>query len=222
LKRNTIVLGIVLVILAIFGWAGWANWEYRKQAAERLLANAGQGELVASAAADPQSSMSPLVGKPAPAFALEDLSGKKVSLSSYKGKAVLVNFWATWCGPCKLETPWLVALRNQYAKQGFEVIGISTDDIDRTDPKAFGDTKKEIAAFVQQMHMPYPVLIDGDQLSKPYGGLDSMPTSFYVDRSGTIVAEQLGITSKDDIEANIRKALNGAGAGGLRTAGVGQ
>jgi cytochrome c biogenesis protein CcmG/thiol:disulfide interchange protein DsbE len=221
LKRNTVVLGIVLVILAIFGWAGWANWEYRKQAAERLLANAGQGELVASAAGDPQS-MSPLVGKPAPGFALEDLSGRKVSLSSYKGKAVLVNFWATWCGPCKLETPWLVELRNQYARQGFEVIGISTDDIDRTDPKAFGDTKKEIATFVQQMHMPYPVLIEGDSLSKPYGGLDSMPTSFYVDRNGTIVAEQMGITSKDDIEANIRKALNGAGAGGLRTAGVGQ
>jgi peroxiredoxin len=221
LRRNTIVLGIVLLILAIFAWAGWANWQYRKQAAERVLANAGQGELVASAAGDPQqSSLSPLVGKRAPDFSLEDLNGKKVSLASYKGKAVLVNFWATWCGPCKLETPWLVDLRNQYASQGFEILGISTDDIDRSDPKMFGQEKKEIAAFVQQMHMPYPVLIEGDQLSKPYGGLDAMPTSFYVDRNGTIVSAQMGITSKDDMEANIRKALSGAN--GLRTAGVGE
>ena len=120
---------------------------------------------------------------------------------------MLVNFWATWCGPCKIETPWLVELRNQYAPQGFEILGVSTDDIDRTDPKAFGEEKKEIATFVQQLRMPYPVLIEGDKLSKPYGGLDAMPTSFFVDRSGKIVAAQMGITSKDDLESNIQKAL---------------
>ena len=206
-KRNTIVLGVVLLILAVFAWAGWANWEYRKQAAEKRLANAAQGVLVPGGAGDEEAALSPLVGKPAPAFSLEDLNGRKVSLADYKGKAVLINFWATWCGPCKLETPWIVDLRNQYASQGFEVLGISTDDIDRSDAKAFGEEKKEIAGFVQQMHMPYPVLIEGDKLSKPYGGLDAMPTSFYVDRSGTIVAAQMGISSKDDMEANIRKAL---------------
>ncbi len=99
---------------------------------------------------------------------------------------------------------------------------MSTDDIDRSDPKAFAGQKKEIAAFVQQMHMPYPVLIDGDQLSKPYGGLDAMPTSFFIDRKGTVVAAQMGITSKEDLEANIRKAINGVGKGGLRMAGVSQ
>ena len=98
-------------------------------------------------------------------------------------------------------------LRNQYASQGFEIIGISTDDIDRDDRKAFDKEKKEIAGFVEQMHMPYPVLIEGDKLSKPYGGLDAMPTSFYVDRSGTIVAAQMGISSKDEMEVNIKKAL---------------
>jgi hypothetical protein len=84
---------------------------------------------------------------------------------------------------------------------------VSTDDIDRSDPKAFGQEKKEIADFVGRMHMPYPVLIDGDSLSKPYGGLDAMPTSFFIDREGRIVAATMGITSKDDIEANIQKAL---------------
>ncbi len=206
MKRNTVVLGIVLVVLAVFGWAGWANWQYRKQAADRAMAANAQGALVAASADTPQS-VSPMIGKPAPDFTLEDLSGKKVSLANYKGKTVLINFWATWCGPCKLETPWLVDLRNQYASSGFEILGVSTDDIDRQDKSAFSQEKKEIATFVQQMRMPYPVLIDGSTLSHPYGGLDAMPTSFFVDRNGTIVAAQMGITSKDDLESNIKKAL---------------
>jgi thiol-disulfide isomerase/thioredoxin len=211
-KRNTLVLFAVLVILAIFGWSGWANWQYRRQAAERALATAEHGELVAGANGDAPQYVSPLKGKPAPAFTLEDLSGKKVSLADYKGKAVLINFWATWCGPCKVETPWLVELRNQYAGQGFEVLGISTegDDLAPDDKPGWVKEKAAIAKFVTEEKMPYPVLIDGDSLSKPYGGLDSMPTSFYVDRGGTVVAVQMGLTSKDDMEANIRKAL-GAG-----------
>ncbi len=209
MKRNTVVTGIVLFILAIFAWAGWANYEYRKQAAEKRLANAAQGEL-AAAAGDPQSALTPLIGKPAPQFSLQDLHGNKVSLADYKGKAVLINFWATWCGPCKVETPWLVDLRNQYAGKGFEILGISAegDDLAPNDKDGWARDKTAIADFVQRMHMPYPVLIDGDSLAKPYGGLDAMPTSFFVDRSGKIVAATMGITSKDDIEANIQKALN--------------
>jgi cytochrome c biogenesis protein CcmG/thiol:disulfide interchange protein DsbE len=209
LKRNTIVLTAVLCILAIFAWAGWANWEYRQQAAARLLASAAKGVLVPDANGAPQY-QSPFTGKPAPAFALEDLSGKKVSLADYKGKAVLVNFWATWCGPCKIETPWLIDLRNQYAAQGFEILGVSADDIDRDNPKLFASEKNDIAKFVDQEKMPYPVLIEGDKVSKPYGGLDSLPMSFFVDRKGTVVAVQLGLTSASDIEANIRKSLAAA------------
>jgi len=207
-KRNTVVIGVVLLILATFAWAGWANWEYRRQQAEKRLANAAQGEL-AAAAGDPQAALSPLIGKPAPDFSLQDLNGKKVSLSDYKGKAVLINFWATWCGPCKVETPWLVELRNQYAPKGFEIIGISAegDDVQPSDKEGWDRDKAAIIKFVHDEHMPYPVLMDGDSLSKPYGGLDAMPTSFFVDRSGKIVAAQMGITSKDDMEANIRKAL---------------
>ena len=207
MKRNTLVITAVLFILAAFAWAGWANWEYRQQAAERVLAGAAQAQLVPDAAGGAAQFLSPLKGQPAPGFTLEDLSGNKVSLAGYKGKAVLLNFWATWCGPCKIETPWLIELRNQYAAQGFEILGISVDDIDRDDPAKLSGEKQEIARFVQQMHMPYPVLIDGDSLSKPYGGLDALPASFFVDRNGTVVASQLGLTSKAEIEANIRKAL---------------
>ncbi len=207
MKRNTLVLGITLFILATFAWAGWANFEYRRQAAEKMLANVAQGELVADPAGGVPQFISPLKGKPAPAFVLEDLSGNKVSLASYKGKAVLINFWATWCGPCKVETPWLVELRNQYAAQGFEILGVSTDDIDSDNAKTLSDEKKEIATFVEKYHMPYPILLAGDKLDHPYGGLDELPTSFFLNRKGTVVATQLGLTSKDDIEANIRKAL---------------
>ena len=207
MKRNTIVLAVVLFLLAVFAWAGWANYEYRKQAAERLLASAAKGELVPDANGGAPEFVSPLKGKPAPAFTLEDLSGKKVSLASYKGKAVLVNFWATWCAPCKIETPWLVELRNQYAAQGFEILGVSTDDLDRDDTKLFANEKKDIQKSAEQLKIDYPVLIDGATLSKPYDGLDAMPTSYFVDRNGTVVAVQLGLTSKADIEGNIKKAL---------------
>jgi cytochrome c biogenesis protein CcmG/thiol:disulfide interchange protein DsbE len=205
-KRNTLVFSAVLFILAAFAWAGWANYEYRKQAAERLRASAGQGEPASDASGAPQDVPS-LLGRPAPQFSLEDLSGKKVSLASYKGRALVINFWATWCAPCKVETPWLIELRNRYATQGLEVLGISADDIDRGDPQKLSEEKQEIARFVQKMQMPYPVLIDADSISKPYGGLDSLPTSFFVDRNGTVVAAQQGLTSKDELERSIKKAL---------------
>ncbi len=210
MKRNTLVTFAVLFLLAAFGWAGWANWENRRQAAEKRAAMAAsKAELLPAVAGDLPGTGSPLLNKPAPAFTLEDLSGKKVSLDSFKGKAVLINFWATWCGPCKLETPWLVQLRDQYAPKGFEVIGISTEgeDLPAGDKAGWARQKADIAKFVTAEKMDYPVLINGDSLAKPYGGLDAMPTSFYVDRSGKVVAAQMGITSKEDMENNIRKAL---------------
>jgi thiol-disulfide isomerase/thioredoxin len=211
-KRNTIVLSATLFLLAAFAWAGWANWEYRKQAAEKRLAMAAKAELVEDNAGDEPHYLSPLMDKPAPAFELEDLSGNKVSLASYKGKALLINFWATWCGPCKLETPWLVELRNKYVSQGFEILGISAegDDLPESDKAGWARDRAAIAKFVQEQHVPYPILINGDSLSQAYGGLDAMPTSFFVDRDGKVVAAQLGLTSKSEIEDNILKAL-GAG-----------
>lgn len=210
LKRNTVVLFAVLFILVTFAWAGWANWEYRKQAAARaasmelstagLSAGTGTGTMVFH---------SPLTGKPAPDFTLQDLKGQQISLGSYRGKAVMINFWATWCTPCQIETPWLVQLRNKYAAQGFEVLGIDSqgDDITPKDKIAWDKDKTEIEKFVEQKKVPYPVLLGGDGISKPYGGVEDLPTSFFVNRKGVVVAAEMGLSSQSDLEADIQKAL---------------
>lgn len=210
MKRNTIVLGITLFVLAIFAWAGWANWEYRKQATEKREASVEQAQLIATADADAGLTPSPLVGKQAPGFTLEDLNGKDVSLDSFKGKPLLINFWATWCGPCKIETPWLVELNQKFAgKDGFQIIGIDSegDDVTPSDKAAWNSDKTKVATFVKEEEMPYLVLLGGDSLEKPYGGLDAMPTSFYVDRTGKIIGSQMGITSEDEMAKNIERTI---------------
>jgi cytochrome c biogenesis protein CcmG/thiol:disulfide interchange protein DsbE len=204
-KRNSAVIGLVVLILALFAFAGWANWKHRQQ-----LAAAKRAVPAAPATADTGAAQaSPLLGKAAPAFTLEDLQGRKVSLADFKGKAVLVNFWATWCGPCKLETPWLVELRNKYAAEGFEVVGISTegDDLKPADKAGLARDRAAVAKFAATMKVPYPMLLGGDSLSEKFGGLDAMPTSFYLDRNGVVVAEQMGMSSEAEMEANIRKAM---------------
>jgi cytochrome c biogenesis protein CcmG/thiol:disulfide interchange protein DsbE len=209
MRRNTVILFAVLFIMATFAWAGWANWEYRQQAAARILAAEPRTELVADPATGAAVFETPLKGKLAPAFTLEDLSGNKVSLASYRGKAVLINFWATWCAPCKIETPWIVELRNKFASQGFEVLGISTegDDLKPDDKAGWAKDKAAIAKFVQEEKVPYPMLVNGDSISTPYGGLDELPTSFFVNRKGVVIAAQVGLSSESDFEANIKKAL---------------
>jgi thiol-disulfide isomerase/thioredoxin len=219
-KRNTFVIGIVVVVLVCLSLAGWANWQNRRHAAAALQASQSQVVLVRDSGAAGDTAVgighmsSPLVGKPAPAFTLTNLKGEKVSLASYKGKAVQINFWATWCAPCKIETPWLIELEKQYQPQGFEILGVSFDDLDKDDPRLLAKDKAEIAKTVAQLHIPYPVLLDGDSIAKPYGDGDVYPTSFFVDRAGTVVGATFGLTSKDDLEGNIRKALGDSQAEG--------
>jgi thiol-disulfide isomerase/thioredoxin len=209
-KRNVLVVVIVVFVLGLLSIAGWANWQNRVHAALRQQAMANQAVLVADNAPGGDGGLhmsSPLVGKPAPNFTLTNLKGDKVSLANYKGKAVQINFWATWCAPCKIETPWLVELEKQYAPKGFEILGVSFDDLDKDDPKLLAKEKIDIAKSVQQLGISYPVLLDGDSIAKPYGDSDVYPTSYFIDRTGTVVAASFGLTSKDDLEGNIRKAL---------------
>lgn len=137
-------------------------------------------------------------GTPAPDFTLESLDGKSVSLSSLRGKAVVVNFWATWCGPCKIETPWLVELQNQYGAQGLQIVGIAMDD----------SGKDEIARFAKDMGMNYPVLLGKEAVGEAYGGVPALPQSFFVGRDGKIVDKIMGIEGRAEIEDAIKKALD--------------
>jgi thiol-disulfide isomerase/thioredoxin len=137
-------------------------------------------------------------GTPAPDFKLESLDGRTVSLSEFKGKAVLVNFWATWCGPCKIETPWLVELQNQYGAQGLQIVGVAMDD----------SGKDEIAKFAKDMGVNYPVLLGKEAVGDAYGGVPALPESFFVSRDGKIVDKIMGLQGKSEIEDAVKKALN--------------
>jgi len=134
----------------------------------------------------------------APDFTLESLDGKSVRLSDLRGKAVLLNFWATWCGPCKIETPWLVELQKQYGSQGLQVIGVAMDD----------SSKEDIAKFATEMGMNYPVLLGKEAVGDAYGGVPALPETFFIGRDGKIVGKILGLESESEIEDSIKKALN--------------
>jgi peroxiredoxin len=134
----------------------------------------------------------------APDFTLESLDGKNVRLSDLRGKAVLLNFWATWCGPCKIETPWFVELQNQYGSQGLQVIGVAMDD----------SSKDDIAKFAKEMGMNYPVLLGKEAVGDEYGGVPALPETFFIGRDGKIVGKIMGLESRSEIEDSVKLALN--------------
>ena len=196
-------------------WAGWHNLRERRLAMQQAEANhvvltpAKPGDSTQSGGGEDDTPK--LRGKAAPGFTLLTLDGKKVSLADYKGHAVLVNFWATWCAPCKIEMPWFEELRVKYAGQGFEILGL-VDDADAG--------KDEIAKVAKKTGVTYPLLLTDGKVQKAYGGLEYLPMSFYVDKNGVVVEETAGLGSKDEIEANIKKTI--ASGGGASAVGAGQ
>ena len=137
-------------------------------------------------------------GVQAPDFSLLTLDGQKVKLSDYRGKAVLLNFWATWCPPCKVEMPWFVDMQKQYGKDGLVILGIAMDD---SEPA-------EIAKFASQLGVNYTVLLGTDKVSDDYGDVQYLPTSFLIGRNGTIVDKLTGLLDRKDIEEAVKKALS--------------
>lgn len=177
MNRNAVVLIVLVVVVTLMIVAG------------RHLARNGP--------AIGQSSTA-VKGKAAPDFELKDLDGKTVRLSELRGKAVVLNFWATWCPPCKDEIPWFVDLQKQYGSKGLQIVGVDMDD----DPRS-----ADIAKFAADMKINYPVLLHNDAVADAYGGVEALPTTFYIGRDGTIVSRVFGLVSHADVEDNIRAAL---------------
>jgi peroxiredoxin len=137
-------------------------------------------------------------GKRAPDFTLKDYTGKTVRLADYKGKVVFVNFWATWCGPCKYEIPMFVELQQKYGARGLNLLGISIDD-----------PVEDLKPFVDEHRMNYPVLVGlgHEDVQDAYGPLMGVPVTVVVARDGTICTRYFGLRPKDRFEQDLKSLL---------------
>jgi len=135
--------------------------------------------------------------QPAPPWELKDLDGKAVKLSDFKGKVVILNFWATWCPPCRQEIPSFISLQKQYGDKGLVVVGVSLDD------KGPGVVKP----FVAKMGINYPVVMGDQKTTAEYGGVAVIPTTFVIDRKGRIAAQHEGDADRTTFESEIKPLL---------------
>jgi thiol-disulfide isomerase/thioredoxin len=176
-NRNAVVIAVV--ILAVTGML----------VAGKYLARSGGAN----------GAVGTVRGAQAPDFSLPALDGQTLHLADLRGKAVLVNFWATWCGPCKIEMPWFVELQKQYGPQGLEIVGVALDD----------SGKEAISKFAQETGVNYPILLGTDKVGDAYQ-VQGLPTTYYLGRDGRIVGRTFGLVSHREIEKNIEAALKAA------------
>jgi peroxiredoxin len=135
--------------------------------------------------------------KAAPEFALKDSSGKTVTLQDYRGKVILLDFWATWCHGCKQEIPWFSEFERKYAPKGLTVVGVSLDE----------EGWKLVKPFLETAKVPYRIVLGDNPTAKKYG-IENMPDTFLIDRHGRIAATYVGLVDKDNVEENIRAMLS--------------
>jgi thiol-disulfide isomerase/thioredoxin len=131
--------------------------------------------------------------KKAPDFTLKDTDGNEVTLSDYKGKIIILDFWATWCGPCRMSIPDLISIQSKY-KDDLIIIGISLDD---------GRTQGNVKPFMNSVGINYPVVFGTMDVVNDYGNIYAIPTSFIIDQSGNIVNSHIGLVPKENIEGEI-------------------
>ncbi|MBV8072113.1 MAG: TlpA family protein disulfide reductase [Acidobacteriaceae bacterium] len=177
MRRLTLPAAIVLIAIGIFSFDSCTGSKSKA---------AGEASKAAEAAR-----------KPAPNFTLRDENGAAVSLADYKGKVVLLNFWATWCGPCQIEIPWFEQFEQQYKSQGFAVLGVSMDD----------DGWQAVKPFVVTHKVNYRILLGNDSIGQLYGGLDALPTSFIIDREGRLAYTHVGLAGKNEYLSEIQSLL---------------
>ncbi len=147
---------------------------------------------------EPKEAVGPTTsGRQAPNFRLSDLDGGEIELSSLRGKVVLVDFWATWCPPCREEIPHFRELYTKYKGKGLEVIGISLDQ----------GGVSAVKSFAQDNRINYPLAMGNDQLVKAYGGIRGIPTTFLIDKKGQIAQKFVGYREKAVFEKEIQALL---------------
>ena len=182
MKRNAAAILVVTLVVAVMIYAG-----VRSSRGPQHSAVIGNSEPL-----QPNDAK----GKIAPDFSLQDLDGKPVKLSDLRGKAVLLNFWATFCGPCKVEMPWLIELQKQYGPQGLQIVGVALDD----------SGKDTIEKFAKNMGVNYMILQGEDSVGDAYGAV-GLPATYYIGRNGKIIDSALGLVSRSEIEDDIKKSL---------------
>src|SRR6185312_1616659 len=195
--RRAAVAVVMVVVVCVLFWAGWHNLRSRRLAMQQ----AQQAQITVqkdnSSEGMPDTAITTnLIGKTAPGFTLVDLSGKKVSLADYKGKPVVVNFWATYCVPCQEEMPWFEEFTKKYAAQNLVVLGLNLED---------GVTKDTVQKASRRVGVTYPILFADDKVGASYGVGDYLPVTVYVGKDGTVTEQTPGAPSKDEMEAHIRK-----------------
>jgi cytochrome c biogenesis protein CcmG/thiol:disulfide interchange protein DsbE len=162
-----------------------------------IIAVALVGVLFVGLGRDPAAIHSPLIGRPAPAFALREIgTGKTIDISQYRGKPVIINFWATWCGPCWEEHPTLVANARQLGSD-VQFVGV-----------VFQDTEEKIQGFLNQRGTAYPTLVDDRGKTAIAYGVGGVPETYFLDSRGVIRAKYAGPMNSDILRANLKKALH--------------
>jgi len=136
--------------------------------------------------------------KSAPEFSLKDVNGQTVRLADYKGRVVLLDFWATWCGPCKIEIPWFMEFEQQFKDRGFAVLGVAMDE----------DGWSVVKPYIQDLKMNYRIVLGNEQVGNMYGGVESLPTTFLIDRQGKVASVHIGLDrGKEDYKNDIVRLL---------------
>lgn len=181
---RVLVVLVALICAGMFLWSSAGTWKHRSARPEQPHNGIDVGFRI---------------GERAPDFELLSLDGSRVKLSDLHGQPVLLNFWATWCAPCRVEMPWLVVIDQQYRIQGLRVIGVSMDDS--------GATQK-VAAFAKEKGVKYQVLLGNSSTADAYGGVRFMPQSFFIDAEGKITKTTIGLTGKKDLEDGARALLS--------------
>ena len=185
MKKTVLILAIVVAATAAVYWADKAT-RVHTNAASRPIKMVENG--------------------PAPEIKVKDLNDQEVTLTDYQGKVVLVNFWATWCDPCRVEIPWLIEMQDKYGAKGFTVLGIAMDE----------EGKPVVAPFVakehfdvngQKLSMNYPIVIGNEKVAEQFGGLLGYPTSVLISRDGKQIKRITGLINQEEITKMIEGAL---------------